>query len=305
MQDGKGHITRGRRCVLCGLETGALVECSMAECTKGGCITVDNGDRGLQRANFHVTCAKPAGLHVALNVGRHIFEPSVKCWAHGDCKFVFRARLEDLIEIERDRCSPDEAFNDAMPMTWDHASYLFHTAVDVMKTLGWAWRWAEWWVEFGDKWEPLIEEWQNEMDMTEEDLKIVKSTPLSRCEDARTSRLAAFGAALRNRDYDRDSGDDREPLERALTAIVSTRSLAGVWNEKEVTVLVTLLALAYRSKSPMLGFGLDKAAVTTDRFCVHQEDDSPKYKLGTRSLPGKTKPHSKSVFEPRVNEVLR
>ena len=50
--------------------------------------------------------------------------------------------------------------------------------------------------------------------------QIVHSTPESRCEDARRCRLAAFGAALRNRDYDQEEGDDtgsHPPAIRHLT----------------------------------------------------------------------------------------
>merc|ERR1712238_227999 len=110
------------------------------------------------------------------------------------------------------------------------------------------------------------------------------------------------GAALRNRDYDKEEGDDQEPLERALTAIISVPCLAGPLKKQEIDFFITWLALAYRSKSPVLGYGDDKPPVAIDSFCVHQEDGSLKYKLGGRPLPGKTKP-LKGIFEPWVEEM--
>eukprot|EP00581_Thalassiosira_minuscula_P002256 CAMPEP_0183744812 /NCGR_PEP_ID=MMETSP0737-20130205/65920_1 /TAXON_ID=385413 /ORGANISM="Thalassiosira miniscula, Strain CCMP1093" /LENGTH=2099 /DNA_ID=CAMNT_0025980465 /DNA_START=245 /DNA_END=6544 /DNA_ORIENTATION=- len=290
MANGKDHVSHQHRCSLCGLHSGAKVDCCVEGCIAPG------GSR--QRAKFHVTCARQAGLEVTAD-GDMI----VKCWQHSECEFVFRARLEDLREIELNRFL-GKTFKSTNPMPWSHAASLFHAAVSIMRTLGWAWRWAEWWVECGDNWEPLIEPGQVEAEMTEEELKIVHSTPQSRCKDARQCRLAAFGAALRNRDYDKEEGDDKDPLERALTAILSTKSLVGPLKKREIEFFVTWLALAYRSKSPLLGFGEDKTPVATDCFCIHQEDSSPKYELGGRPLPGKSRPQNeKGVFEPKVEEV--
>ena len=288
MADGKRHVTHQYRCTICGLFTGAKVDCCDDECVAP--------DRRSSRAKMHVTCARQAGLEVSVEGD----EFSLACFKHVKCQYVFRARLEDMKEIELQRNSSG-TFKSGSPMTWGHASALFHAAVNILKTLGWAWRWAEWWVEAGDNWEPLLEEGQREEDMTEEELKIVKSTPESRCRDARQCRLAALGAALRNRDYDKEEGDDQEPLERALTAVLSTRSLVGPLKKKEIEFFSTWLALAYRSKLPILGFGKDKAPVADDGFCVHQADASPKYVLGVRPLPGKNMPQ-KGVFEPQVAE---
>eukprot|EP00581_Thalassiosira_minuscula_P016040 CAMPEP_0183725136 /NCGR_PEP_ID=MMETSP0737-20130205/19634_1 /TAXON_ID=385413 /ORGANISM="Thalassiosira miniscula, Strain CCMP1093" /LENGTH=1246 /DNA_ID=CAMNT_0025955981 /DNA_START=67 /DNA_END=3807 /DNA_ORIENTATION=+ len=290
MANGKDYRCRLHRCSLCGLHTGAKVDC----CIKG-CIA-PGGSRYCPK--FHVTCARQAGLEVTVDV-----DLSVKCWQHLECEFVFRARLGDLKDIELNRFS-GETLKAANPMTWSHAASLFHAAVNIMRTLGWAWRWAEWWVEYGDNWEPLIPPGQVEAEMTWEELKVVNSTPQSRCDDARKCRLAAFGAALRNRDYDNEEGEDQQSLERALTAVISTRSLVGPLEKDEVEFFVTWLALAYRSKSPLLGFGQDKAPVATDCFCIHQEDGSPKCELGGRPLPGKARPQNdKGVFEPIVKEV--
>ena len=82
---------------------------------------------------------------------------------------------------------------------------------------------------------------------------------------------------------------------------LSTRSLVGPLKKKEIDFFSTWLALAYRSKLPVLGFGKDKAPVADDGFCVHQADASPKYDLGVRPLPGKKMPQ-KGVFEPQVAE---
>lgn len=128
------------------------------------------------------------------------------------------------------------------------------------------------WVESGDNWEPLIRDDQNEEEMTDKELKKVESTPESRCKDARRCRLAALGATLRNRDYDKNEEDDQEPLERALMAVMSTPSLVGPLKPKEKEFYVTWFSLAYRSGSPRLGFGENKTPVVSESFCVHQAD---------------------------------
>ena len=287
MSNGKDHVSHQYRCTLCGLYNGAKVDCSVTGCVAPG------GRRN--PCKFHITCARQAGLEVQAD------DFTLKCFLHSGCTFVLRARLEDLREVELVRFS-GKTFKPQTPITWGHASTLFHASVNIMRTLGWAWRWAEWWVKHGDNWEPLLEDGQVEEEMTEKELKIVHSDPVSRCKDARQCRLAAFGAALRNRDYDKEDGDDQMPLERALTAIMSTKSLVGPMNKKEIEFFVTWLALAYRSKSSMLGFGVDKTPVASDSFCLHQEDGSPKYELGSRPLPGKAEP-LKGVFEAEVDEV--
>ena len=287
MANGKDHVNHQHRCTLCGLKNGAKVDCSVVGCVAPG------GRRN--PCKFHITCARQAGLEVLSE------DFSVKCFKHVDCTFVLRARLEDLREIELTRFT-GKTFRASAPITWGHASDLFHASVNIMRTLGWAWRWAEWWVELGDNWEPLLEPGQVEEEMTDEELKKIDSNPQSRCRDARLCRLAAFGAALRNRDYDKEDGDDQDPLERALTAIMNIKSLVGPLKKSEIEFFVTWLALAYRSKSPMLGFGDDKTPVASESFCVHQEDGTPKYELGSRPLPGKAEPQ-KGVFEPTVEEV--
>lgn len=187
-------------------------------------------------------------------------------------------------------------------MTFNDGSRCLNYALNVMRMLGWAWRWAEQWVEWDSNWEPLIEPGEKEKDKTKKQLKIVDSTPESRAEDARRCRLAAFGAALRNRAYDTEDGFDNESLCRALNAILHTRSLVGPLKRYEISFCVDWLSRAYRSKSKFLGFGEDKIEVANDHFCVHQADNTPKYELGQRPLPGKQPLKSDQIFEDKVEE---
>ncbi len=293
MSDGRRHVSHQFRCFLCGKFNGAKVHCLDANCKATG---------GTKKPHFHITCARQAGLHVTSDP-----DFSLACFQHADSSSVFRARLEDFMEVEIMRYTEKAQMKNMLrtnnPMSWDHASKLFHSAVDVLRTLGWAWRWAEWWVESGDNWEPLIRDDQNEAEMTDKELKKVESTSKSRCIDARRCRLAALGAALRNRDYDKIEGDDQEPLQRALMAVMSTPSLVGPLKQKEKEFYVTWLSLAYRSATPRLGFGDNKTLVASDSFCIHQADGSPKFELGSRPLPGKTAPEKENgFFEPLVDE---
>ncbi|KAL3796546.1 hypothetical protein HJC23_009677 [Cyclotella cryptica] len=231
------------------------------------------------RNNFcHIICGIQAGLEVADG------EP-IRCFNHLRCQFVLRARLEDLMWEEKSRWT-NNSFKPDAPMNWNHAAKLLHFSIDIMRTLGWAWRWADWWVCNGDNWQPCVGEDEKEEEMTDEELKRVWSTADSRYLDARRCRLCALGAALRNREYDKESGDDQQPLERALAALLRTPSLVGPLDTSEIDFFTTWLALAYRSKSVKLGFGDDKIPVAADGFCVDY-DGSPKYKLGNRTLPGK------------------
>lgn len=167
----------------------------------------------------------------------------------------------------------------------------------VVRILGWAWRWAELWVENDSTWEPLLEPGQKEEDMTKAQLKIVESTPESRCEDARRCRLAAFGAAVRNRGYDEEEKFDNESLNRALRAVLHTKSLVGPWKDFEIDFFVDWLARAYRSKSRLLSIGNEKVPIGTEDFCFHIDNKSPKYELGNRPLPGKARLAKDVIFE--------
>eukprot|EP00804_Cyclotella_cryptica_P022786 CCRYP_005004-RB/>CCRYP_005004-RB protein AED:0.04 eAED:0.04 QI:4606/0.92/0.93/1/0.35/0.26/15/2034/1703 len=294
MGHGRSLISHQYHCIVCCMDYGAKVGCS-----KEGCI----GPSGKKKEplKMHVTCARAAGFEVAHHDDKGFY---LRCFHHSENGNNLRARLEDMLEVEIQR-SPNKKFDKSFaPMSWEHAASIFHSAVSVLRVLGWAWRWAEWWVAEGDNWEPLLEEGQVEENMTDEELRKIPSTPDSRCKDARQCRLAALGAALRNRDYDKEEGDDQQPLERGLRAVLSVPSLVGPLRKKEIDFFVTWLSLAYRSKSPWLGFGDDKIPVANDSFCVHIGDGTPKYELGSRPLPGKAEPCDiKSNFEPTVEEV--
>jgi hypothetical protein len=287
MTHGNGFVLENHPCILCGLNYGARVSCFVKDCKSG---------------LMHVTCARAAGFEVAHSDDLGCF--FLKCFHHSENANNLRARLEDMLEVEIGRSKSKKFDKGFLPMSWEHAASLYHSAVGVLRVLGWAWRWADWWVAEGDNWEPLLEDGQNEADMTQEELKIIPSTPESRCKDARACRLAAFGAALRNRDYDKVEGGDDQPLERALKAVLSVPSLVGPLKKKEIDFFALWLILAYRSKSPLLGFGDDKIPVSDQEFCLHISDGSPKYDLGSRTLPGLAEPeHAKTSFEPLVEEV--
>jgi len=221
------------------------------------------------------------------------------------CEYVFRARLEDLLEIEKNR-SGRKLQQQTKAMSMSHASRLHHFSVTVLQQLSWAWKWADWWVAYGDNWEPLLEPDQREDEMTKEELRIIDSTPESRCKDARRCRLAALGAALRNRNYDDlDEEDGKKALDRALRAVLNTPSLVGPLEAPEIDFFADWLGRAYRSKDPLLGFGeKDQIVVAKDSILTHHiADRSPKYELGSRPLPGLHELAEGEFFEPLVDEV--
>jgi len=294
MANGLSHIDGKHRCDLCGRKDKVKLACSMKECHESGGKLIPY--------RFHVTCARQAGLDVHDEDESNDVAWPIKCFHHVRCEEVLRAKMEDMIEVEKKRAGKSFQKSE-LPMSFTDASRLMHWSINILANLGWAWKWADWWVEQGDNWEPLIEMGQKEKDMTSEQLKIVKSTPQSRCEDARRCRLAAFGAALRNRDYDKEDGDDKVALDNALRVILSTPSLVGPLKAYEIDFFAEWLGRAYRSKSPLLGFGDDRIPID-ETVCVHIEDGSPKYELGSRSLPGKHAPDSKGA-ETEVDDFLR
>ena len=226
----------------------------------------------------------------------------VRCYRHCGNEFNLRAKLEDLIEIEKKRAGKDYAKADA-PMKFSDASKLLYSAIQVMRIFGWAWRWAEWWVDYNSSWEPLLEPGQNEKKMTKEELKIIESTRESRCEDARRCRLAAFGAALRNRLYDTNDGFKRTALDKALRAVLNTTSLVGPLEPAEIDFYIDWLGRAYRSKSRLLYMGAFKNPISSDSpFCVH-EDGTSKFELGSRPLPGEHDLPNHVIFETKYVDV--
>ncbi|KAG7344241.1 PHD-finger domain containing protein [Nitzschia inconspicua] len=292
MSNGRQFVKGRIRCGLCGRKSGLKSRCVDAKCRAHGELKVPY--------HFHITCARQAGLEAS-----HDDDPELgfylKCYAHGSNEHNLRARLEDLIEIEKIRIGKRFSRAD-YPMTFSVGSKLLNGAILVMRTLGWAWRWAEWWVEFGSSWEPLLEPGQKESNMTAEELRIVESTKESRRDDARRCRLAAFGAALRNRCFDTEEGFNTIALERSIRAILHTPSLVGPLEDFEIEFFVEWLGRAYRSKSRLLGFGDDKIPVVADSFCMHREDGSPKFELGNRPLPGNLFLPEGQIFEDSVKE---
>ena len=257
MTHGRGFVKDRVRCGLCGLKNGLKTRCYEPTCRGYG-----------ERKNpyhFHITCARQAGYEVDhkeddprvsdaedfLGELQEIIPKKaftllakclhsrsvVSCYLHGGNEYNLRARLEDLIEVEKRRSGKKFGKAD-MPMKFNHASKLVNCSILVVRMLGWAWRWAELWVEHDSSWEPLLEPGQQEENMTKAQLKIIDSTPESRCRDARLCRLAAFGAALRNRAYDTEDGFDNESLECALRAVLNTKSLVGPWKDHEIDFFV-------------------------------------------------------------------
>lgn len=318
MSNGRGFVLGKNRCGLCGLRNGLKAKCADPSCRA-------RGERQIPY-HFHVTCARQAGFEVAHDENRqrefygktlspvsvivvcfpsslsHANVPvTVHCYIHGGNENNLRARLEDLIESERRRAGK-MFYKSTSPMTFNDGCRLLNGAILVMRILGWAWRWAELWVEYGSSWEPLLEPGQIESEMTDEQLRIVENSPESRRDDARRCRLAPFGAALRNRDYDLAEGFDTPALDRALRALLHTPSLVGPFDECEIDFFADWLGRAYRSKSRLLGFGADKIPVANDAFCAHVHDGSPKYELGDRPLPGKDPLPPNQHFENPVSE---
>jgi hypothetical protein len=206
-----------------------------------------------------------------------------------------------MIELEKGRAGKTFARADN-PMKFSYGCKLMHASIRTVKTLGWAWRWAEWWVDYNSRWEPLLEPGEKEEDMTQEELKIVESTRESRAADARLCRLSAFGATLRNRGYDVEDDFDRHALNRAFRSLLNTKSLVGPLGKYEIEFLADWLARAYKSKSRLLGFGDDKIEVAREAFCLHIEDETPKFELGQRPIPGKQILHNHEKFESGIEE---
>lgn len=226
----------------------------------------------------------------------------MKCYRHGGNEFNLRARLEDLLELEKKRSGKRFARADT-PMKFAEASRLLNASILVMRILGCAWRWSEWWVDYNSTWEPLLEPGEREEDMTSEQLRIVRSTRESRCDDARKCRLAALGAALRSRKYDTQDGFNRKALDRALRAVLRTKSLVGPLKDLEIDFFVDWLGRAYRSKSRLLGLAEDSILVGRKCWCLHIQDQSPKFELGLRSVPGMQEPNAGQAFEIDTNDV--
>jgi PHD-zinc-finger like domain/PHD-finger len=293
LNDGKGMVTSNNQCLVCGITTGVKSKCSVE-----GCCVTDNG----VFTTLHITCARQCGLEVSSKDTGDDGDFIVHCYRHCGNEHNLRAKLEDMLEIEKRRVGKDLARSDA-PMSFADGSRILHSALYVMRILGWAWRWAEWWVDHDSSWEPLLEPGQKEENFTKEELKYVESTRQQRCDDARRCRLAAFGAALRNREYDTEDDFKRDALEQELRAVLHTKTLVGPMTTKEIDFFVEWLSRAYRSKSRLLFMGSDRSKVSAKSpYCWHAADHTPKYELGRRPLPGAGPCVGDGFFEARVNE---
>ena len=283
MADGKRHTSHDSACLLCGRSDGAKISCSHDGCLK------DQNKKIRKPGYYHVSCARQAGLEVSDHddIHQQIYF-KLLCLRHAKWEFSLHARLQELLDFERSRSGPhlEKQFS---PMTLSHATSLLNQSVSIMAILGWSWRWADWWVQHGYV-------------RTRKNIPQNESSPESRCNDARKCRLAAFGAALRNREYDKIEPDNRVALVRALRAILSTPSLVGDLRKVEIEFLVDWLGRAYRYNSKLLGFGSDAIPVANEGSCLHIEDKSKKFELGNRPLPGKFFENSKVLFE-NVTEV--
>jgi hypothetical protein len=305
MNNGIEFIRPQIRCALCGHKKGLKLDCHGSDCRAWGTLK--------DPFHFHPTCARQAGMEVAVADGKLAlgdYSFFVSCLHHAGNAYNLRARLEDLLELEKKRAGNrlDKAGN---MMSLAHASRLMNKAILILQQLGWAWRWAEWWIEYGDSWEPLLEPGEKEENMTKEQLRIVDTSRELRCEDARKCRLTALSAALRNRMYDGEEGDENENdekdtvfLSRALRSMLHAKTLVGPLEPQEIDFFVEWLGRAYRSKSRLLGFGPDKVDVKESAPGMnHASDGSPKYLLGSRRLPGAQELPDGEVFETDVNEV--
>lgn len=298
MTHGRGFINEKHTCELCGSKDGMKIQCTEPCCRGWGELR--------KPPSFHATCARQAGLEVENRPREdgYGYDFYVKCFRHGSNMFNLRARLEDLIEIEKRRSGKVLESKDTKTMSFVHASRLLNTSILVLHTLGWAWRWAEWWVLYRDSWEPLLEPGQMEEEMTNEEKRIVESTPESRCEDARKCRLAALAVALRNRSFDDVEDGDTVMLDRALRAMLHTKSLVGPLEEWEIDFFAEWLGIAYRSKSRLLGFAEHKVEIKLSRGCVLEgPENTPKFELGSRRLPGAQVLPIGEVFESDFNDA--
>ena len=179
-------------------------------------------------------------------------EFSILCFNHTDYQAKFRKLLKPILQKNLGKMSEGDL------------AVIYDRGITFLQILGWAWRWSEWWVTLDN----------------------------NRLGDVRRCQLAAFGAALRNRDYDTLPGDDYLPLTNALRGILKTRSLVGIFSNTDIDILATWLARIYRTKNPRLSFGKDCIPVETsyeNDSPVFFNDGKPKYELGRRPLPGKSK----------------
>jgi hypothetical protein len=170
MSHGRSFVTANTTCGVCGLSGGLKVKCDVKGCM---CIEGESGKH--IPTHFHPTCARQAGLEVSSeddNDGARCYSTCmafgmsaieftiivshpfssfrflslVRCYRHSGNENNLRAKLEDLIEIEKIRSG--KTMKTDKPMTFSDASRLLHGSIVVMRILGWSWRWAEWCVPY-------------------------------------------------------------------------------------------------------------------------------------------------------------
>ena len=325
--NGEAYKYNPYQCNLCGLHEGRKIKSFATNCKE----TEISGARSKKALWIHVRCARQLGLEVNRDdknvygelvfvlpscvkvfvlvplIIVHFVIISAQYHVCGSNGFGLREKIEDIINVEKRRRGNKIIGQDA-PMNIEDASNLMYGSIIVVSILGWAWRWAEWWVgntDISNIDKPDTTSMKDK-DFPNSELEVSgnDNTAKNRCEDARRCRLAAFGAALRNRNYDLDPNScHNQALDRAIRAVLHTPSLVGNLKRAEIDFLTDWLGRAYRSKSKLLGLGNDKLPVNSDAsFCVHIDDKTPKYELGDRSLPGKRELGKGQLFESNVSE---
>ena len=273
LSDGKKFRNPNRLCHLCGRSEGLKKKCHA--CKKNGCY-------------FHPTCARQAGFTVkSTNLYGKSF--TVACLQHSSTEHNLRARIENMVVEEEHRKKTSESSS----LSYADSEKYLGFAVQILRALGWAWRWEEWWIKHNYRWEAYLpylgdEEGKTADDYTDEEKRIFDSTVASRRNDSGDCRLMDFSAALRNRSYDLPGGGcDNVSLVRALRAVLDKPSIVGPLKDSEKEFLMLWLPMAYRSESKKLCFGENKVEIGDAKFCYFGSQRSPKFELGDRPLPGK------------------
>lgn len=138
MSSGMSHVYSNVLCALCGRGDRVKMGCHKKNCAHKGNSSIIY--------EFHLTCARQAGLEVTDVEANGNLDFTVSCFRHSSCNSVLRARLEDFLEIERDRLAKKGLDKDSLgagTLSLAPACKLFHTAVSILAIFGWAWRWAE------------------------------------------------------------------------------------------------------------------------------------------------------------------
>ena len=272
MKDGTQFTGQNTPCHLCGRNEGLKIKCHA--CKRNGCY-------------FHPTCARQAGFSVKATqeYGKSF---RVACLEHSSTEHNLRARIENLLVEEEHR----KKTSDTTSLSYKNAAHYLSLAIQIVRALGWAWRWEEWWVKHNYRWEAYLPYLDDEPgktpdDYTDEEKRVFESTAASRRDDSRDCRLVDFSAALRNRSYDLPDGFDSASLQRALGALLDKPSIVGPLKDSEKSFLMVWLSMAYRSKSTNLCFGENKVEIGEAAFCYYGSQRSPKFELGDRPLPGK------------------